>query len=193
MTTVNIQTTDHHNCYVQDEVTFRPCSTFFLLDPSTGDVCADYQLDNTMSAKTFHGTNREYGVSPYFSAEILNSVMMELKPLLQKVVDNYYEIVNYQGNVEGRLHYEGRQAELEIQQFLHNVEVKIDETNLVQVYGAGDWFETSIDEIVSRMKKGEDVEEFIDEYTKPNFGELVLVGVEEYTEHLKDQLKEGLL
>lgn len=143
----------------------EPQDMYISLDLEDGELTASYngEIGNAVPSNVWHGHTRRYYFPGILSVESINSIMAELKPLAQKIIDGYESVYNG-NNYVARLSPDAITAEEELENIVSNTEGEY------TVWSAGEWLcnsdlsltaDTDIDELAAQLKSDAESENVI--------------------------------
>ena len=158
------------------------------LDIRNGSLIADWnpEVGNGAPADVWHGLRRQYRISSDLTTDEINSLLTELTPIAQRLVD---EIEIQSDGLQDRpvLSDKAESAEEDMTnacRFTH--------TKSSGVFDAGDWFEVISRKRIYAETTDEELLAMAKEYRSDAYFEDATVnGIDEYLEELRDDLKEG--
>lgn len=169
-----------------------PQGTFLRLDPDERILKADWnaEIGNAIPGDVWHNRVFEYGLpDASLKPETIKEIMDYLMPLFERVCDGYYEEYDGQSNLRGFLDDDAREADDAIDMYLENYWVENEEC--IPVYNAVEFFGDVEDEIMAKMRQGQDpekiLEQVIEDCCEP---EVIVEDMDYYIETLKDTLNE---
>lgn len=154
MTSVTIHSVakwDALHCQYERQTESQSC--YIELKCQTGTLHARHSVEigNAIPFSVYHGHDRRYGI-PCLTADAVNELMEEIRPLAQRVVDGYSR--HWDGNNHvATLTDDAETAEREIEEIVDALSV--DETNTVTGWSAGDWMSGGDCPVTADMTDGE--------------------------------------
>jgi len=150
----------NENNFCQYPSQCEPQRTYAELNCSTNELYSSYssEIGNSTSMDCFHNRALRWQISPWMKLSSINSLLEEIKPIAQKVLDGYSEVYNGR-NYVGVLSGEVDVYEREIERLCD--EYSSDPDNLFTRWRWSELVEDrSIEEITDQLKKFGSVEEF---------------------------------
>lgn len=187
---------DALHCHYQDELYAQSCHV--ELDLRDGELSAGYdpEIGNAVPSSVWHGTVRRWGI-PCLTAEAVNTLMRDIAPLAQRVLDG--ATVEWDGNNNvGVLIEDAGEAEQEILNLLNDP----GDLDRVHEQEASDWWaegdlpegltaETTDDELTAIVEREER-----DVATSQSQAYTVLLNADKFLaarrQEMRDELREEL-
>jgi hypothetical protein len=159
---IKIEKVEDH-LYHKYSTEHSPQNTFIELDPEERILSAysDGEIGNAVPMNVWNGRIRRYSLpDPYLTAETINWLMEKIEPLTERVVDGYECTWDGSNNV-GNLDEDAAKAENEIDELLEME--RLDETDKIAVWSAGDLWCESINNDCDEVDLIENVDSFIND------------------------------
>ena len=189
-TKIEIRTVGEWNdLFCQYSGQFQQQDCFVELDCGSGILRAAYncEIGNAVPFSVWHGHDRRYCI-PCLTADAANSLLEELAPLAQRVVDGYTSEWDGSNHV-ARFTEDARLAEEEIEAAIESHHFRFDDGDLVGCMEAGDWLNLSAG-IITADTTDEEITKCTEEYESMAAAEnIVLRGTMEHLEFLRDQAR----
>ena len=177
-----------HPLFHKYEQELQEQPAYIELDIRNGSLIADWnpEVGNGAPADVWYGLRRQYRISSDLTTDEINSLLTELTPMAQRLVD---EIEIQSDGLQDRpvLSDKAESAEEDMTNAC-----RFASTKSSGVYDAGDWFEGNAPEGITAKTTDEQLLAMAKEHRADAFFEGVTVnGIDEYLEELRNELADG--
>jgi len=190
VTTITITPLDSNELHplfkkYDQEVQVQPA--YIELDVRNGSLVADWnpEVGNGAPADVWHGLRRHYRISPDLTTDEINSLLTELAPIAQRIVDETE--IQSDGLQDRPILSDDAEA---LEEDMINI-CRFTTTKSSGVYDAGDWFGGISRKRIYAETTDEEIENIAKDYRSDAIFEGATVnGIDEYLTELRDELKE---
>lgn len=183
-TTVEITKVDGDHLYHHYPNQTQPQAVYLELDPEERTLRADWngEIGNAVPVSVWHGRIRRYCLpSPYFTDLTIDNLLDEIAPFCERVCDGYDS--EWDGNnYVGQLTEDAKDAEHEIAHILEQADPDLN------VMDADDYFEPVRDDILARVRTGENAEDVCAEMLN---SDCVVDGFYAYVDDIREEVSDG--